>query len=92
MAPRLKQAGRDAKAQHAGEGEEHRQWNGQGDDAGCPQVTQEGEEDHDHQQPALEEVIAHRFDDMIHQCRAVVDGLHLDVRGERRLDVFQIAV
>ena len=73
--PQAEQAGRDAEPQHAGEGEQHRQRNGQRDDRARPQVAQEGEQDGDDEQPALEQVLAHRVDDVVDQFRAVVDRL-----------------
>ncbi len=54
------QAGRDAEAQHAGEGEQHRQRDGQGHDHRRPQVAQEQEQHRDDQQAALEQVACAR--------------------------------
>ena len=71
------QARRDAETQHAGEGEQHRQRDGQGDDARGPQVAQEEEQHRDDEQAGFEEVLAHRVDDEIDQLRAVVYRLRL---------------
>ena len=76
------EAGGDAEAQHAIEGDHHRQRDGQGDDHTGAQVAEEDEQDGDDQQAALEEVAAHRVDDVIHQFGAVVDHLDLDARWQ----------
>ena len=73
--PQAQQAAGDAELQHAGEGEQHRQRNGQGDDQPGPQVAEEDEQHRDDQQAALEQVLAHRVDDVVDQLGAVVDGL-----------------
>ncbi len=70
--PQAQQAGRDAEPQHAGEGEQHRQRNRQGDDHRRPQVAEEREQHGDDQQPALEQVVLHRVDDVVDQLGAVV--------------------
>src|SRR5579885_584563 len=71
--PQAQEAGRDAELQHAGEREQHRQGDGQGDDGRRTQVAQEGEQDGDDQEAALEEVLANRVDDVIHEFRAVIN-------------------
>ena len=75
--PQAQQAGGDAEAQHAGEGEEHRQRDGQRHDGRRPQVAQEEEQHGDDQQAALEQVAAHGVDDVVDQLGAVVDRLDL---------------
>ena len=51
-----------------------------GHDQARPQVAQEGEQDGDDQQPALEEVVADGVDDVVDQFGAVVDRCRRDVR------------
>ena len=48
-----------------------------------PQVAQEEEQHGDDQQAALEQVLADGVDDVVDQLGAVVDGLDLDVGGQR---------
>ena len=61
-----------------------------GHDQPGPQVAQEEEQHRDDQQAALEQVAAHRVDDVVDQLGAVVDGLDLDAGRQRRLDLVEL--
>ncbi len=74
------QAGGDAEAEHAAEGEQQRQRDGQCHDGCRPQVAQEQKQHGDDQQAGFQQIGAHRVDDVRDQLGAVVDRDHLDGR------------
>jgi len=57
IAPRLKQAGRDAEPIHARERKQHRQWNRHRHDHRGSQTAEKCEQHRDDQQPAFEQVV-----------------------------------
>ena len=84
------QAGGDAEAQHAVESHEHRQRDRQGHDQARAQVAQEDEEDRDDHEAALEQVRAHRLDDVVHQLGTVIEHRRLDVSRKEGADLIEL--
>ena len=84
------QAGGDAGLQHQVAGEQHRERNGRRHDQPGAQIAQEGEQDGDHQQRARQQVVLDGADDVVHQFRAVVEHLELDVLGQHLLHFGQL--
>ena len=81
------QAAGNAEAEHAAEGEEHRQRNGRRHHQHGAEIAQEDEKDSDHQQEALEKIPAHGGDHLVHKIGALVDRLDVDVRRKIFLDL-----
>ena len=65
----------DPVGRHAGEREQHAQWDDRGGDQGGTEVAQQGEQHHDHQQRAFEQVFLHRGDGFFDQRGAIVHRL-----------------
>ncbi|MOA04310.1 hypothetical protein D3C78_1238580 [compost metagenome] len=84
------QVGTDLVSEHAGEGEEHGQWNHHGGDQCRADVAQEQEQHGDHQDRALDEVFLHRGDGLVHQRSTVVDGDRDHALGQRAVDLLQL--
>jgi hypothetical protein len=73
--PQAHQVGADPVRHHAGEGEQHRQRDHQGGDDRRADVAEEQEQDCDHQQGALDQVLLDRVDGLVDQDGAVIDRL-----------------
>src|SRR5262249_4843504 len=75
-----------------GEREQHRQWDGQGDDQPRTQVAEEQEQDGDDEEPTLEQIIANRADHVIDQFGAVIQLDDFDAGRQRRADFVELGV
>ena len=83
------QIGRYAGADHAGHGGQHRQRNNGGGDQRRTDVTQQQKQHNDHQQCTFQQVLLHRGDGFIDQCRAVIQGLNENTVRQGPIDHFK---
>ncbi|MNG06820.1 hypothetical protein D3C84_900890 [compost metagenome] len=72
------QVGADLVAEHAGEGEQHRQRNDHRGDQRGADVAEEQEQNHDHQDRAFDQVLLHRGNGFIDQIGPVIDRHRTD--------------
>ncbi len=87
--PQTHQVGADLVAEHAGEGEQHRQRNDHGCDQRRTDVTEEQEEDDDDQDSPFDQVLLDRGDGLVHQIGAVIDGHRNHPFRQRTVDLLQ---
>ena len=87
--PQAHQVGADLVADHAGEGEQHRQRDHQRGDERRADVAEKQEQDRDHQQGALDQILLDGIDRLVHQNCAVVDRLGHYAFGQSAVDLFQ---
>ncbi len=80
----------DLGASHAGEGEQHRQRNHERREERGACVSEQREENRDHEQRALDEVPLHRRDRAIDERGAIVDGPHRDAGREVLADLREL--
>ncbi|MNO61481.1 hypothetical protein D3C76_521320 [compost metagenome] len=84
------QVGADLVAEHAGEGEQHRQRDDHGSDQRGADVTQEQEQHGDDQDGAFDQVLLHRGDGLFHQVGAVVHRHRDHALGQIAVDLDQL--
>ena len=80
---------RHLRLDHPGDGHQHRQRDHQRGDQGRPPVAEQQEQHHDHQQGPFQQIISDGVYGLVHQRRAVIDGIELYPGRQRRLDLFQ---
>jgi len=85
------QVGADLVAEHAGEGEQHRQRNHHCGNQRGADVAEEQEQNRDHQNRAFDEVLFHRGDGLVDQVRAVVHRHGDHALRQGFIDLFELA-
>ena len=87
--PQAHQVSTDLVGDHAGEGEQHGKRDDQGSDDRRADVAEKQEQDHDHQNSALDQILLDGIDRLVHQYRAVIDGLGDHAFWQGAVDLFQ---
>ena len=82
------QVGRDAGAHHAGDRGQHGQRDDRSGNQGGPHITQQQEQDHDHQQRTLQQVLLDGGNGLVDQRGPVIQRLDVDALGQRAVDRF----